>query len=311
VEPIINDEMRLVDVAQVCPHSGRSLKQWKKAYQERGMAALVAKSTRPKTQPRETPIRVKEEVISLRKETGLCAQKLHWRLEKQGLSVPVSTIGKILKDAGLVRKYRKKKIKYQYLRAERQPGELLEIDVKYVPGSVANKQYFQYTAIDTASRWRYLAIYEEQSSFHSVKFLKVVIERFPHNIEAIKTDNHSTFTNYYLGTNKRSDMSVKRLHFLDRFCADNNIVHYLIDPEKLALIRPEQLKTGAAFIDFGYGSVKTASGSTLSGDLNTQNELELEKLSFYTPTPGGTGPILVAEIFKNFYVLTSNLVDTF
>jgi methylenetetrahydrofolate dehydrogenase (NADP+)/methenyltetrahydrofolate cyclohydrolase len=78
-----------------------------------------------------------------------------------------------------------------------------------------------------------------------------------------------------------------------------------------ALIRPEQLKTGAAFIDFGYGSVKTASGSTLSGDLNTQNELELEKLSFYTPTPGGTGPILVAEIFKNFYALTSNLVDTF
>jgi len=28
------------------------------------------------------------------------------------------------------------------------------------------------------------------------------------------------------------------------------------------------------------------------------------RLAFYTPTPGGTGPILVAEIFKNFYKLT-------
>jgi len=25
--------------------------------------------------------------------------------------------------------------------------------------------------------------------------------------------------------------------------------------------------------------------------------------SFYTPTPGGTGPVLVAELFKNFYKL--------
>jgi len=39
----------------------------------------------------------------------------------------------------------------------------------------------------------------------------------------IKTDNHSTFTNYYLGTNKRSDMTVKTLHALDRFCAQHNI----------------------------------------------------------------------------------------
>ena len=35
--------------------------------------------------------------------------KLHWRLLKtKNLNVPVSTIGKILKQEGLVRKYRKK-----------------------------------------------------------------------------------------------------------------------------------------------------------------------------------------------------------
>ena len=60
----------------------------------------------------------------------------------------------------------------------------------------------------------------------------IVIQKFPHKIQAIKTDNHSTFTNYYIGTNKRSDMTVKTIHPLDIFCHQNNIIHYLIDPGK-------------------------------------------------------------------------------
>jgi transposase InsO family protein len=234
VLPIINKEMKLVDVAKLCPYGKRTLERWVALYKEGGEQALMPKSTEPKTQPNETPIRIKEEVISLRKKTGLCAQKLHWRLKKQGVVVAVSTVGKILKDEGLVRKYRKKKIKYTYLRAERKPGELVEIDVKYVPGRVENRRYFQYTAIDTATRWRYLRVYDEQSTFHSVEFLKEVMERFPYTIQAIKTDNHSTFTNYYVGMNKRSDMTVKSLHGLDHFCAENDIIHYLIDPGKPA-----------------------------------------------------------------------------
>jgi len=123
LKPIIDNEMKLVDVAKVCPHSPRSLKRWKKAYEKSGMQGLIPKSTEPKTQPNETAIRLKEEVNALRKRTGLCALKLHWRLQKQGLEIPTRTIGKILKDEGLVRKYRVKKMKYKYVRAERQPGK--------------------------------------------------------------------------------------------------------------------------------------------------------------------------------------------
>ena len=156
--------------------------------------------------------------------------KLHWRLLKtKNLNVPVSTIGKILKQEGLVRKYRKKKIKYKYIKAKRKPGELVEIDVKHVPGRVLGRKYYQYTAIDTSSRWRHLEIFDEETTTHSVKFLKIVINKFPYKIKAIKTDNHSTFTNYYLGTNKRSDMTVKTIHALDKYCAMHNIIHYLID----------------------------------------------------------------------------------
>lgn len=232
--PIIKKRLTYNETLRVCPHGKRSLERWAAEYKKHGMEGLIPKSTQPKTQPNETPIRVKEEVITMRKQTGLCALKLHWRLKKQGLIVPHSTVSKILKDEGLVRKYRVKKIKYKYLRVKRQPGELLEMDVKYVPGAIQGLKYYQYTVIDTATRWRHLEIFDEQSTYHAIRMMEIVKERFPYPIQGLKTDNHSTFTNYYLGTNKRSDLTVKTVHALDIWCAKNNIVHYLIDPGKPA-----------------------------------------------------------------------------
>jgi transposase InsO family protein len=234
VLPIAESRTNISEVMKVCPHGRRSVERWLSAYKSGGEKALEPRSTRPKTAPNETPIRIKEEIIALRRKKKLCALKLHWKLKKTGLIVPARTIGKILKDEGLVRKYRVKRVKYKYLKAELRPGELVEIDVKHVPGLVADKPYFQYTAIDVASRWRYLRIFDEESSFHSVEFFKDVIARFPHPITGLKTDNHSTFTNRYVGTSRRSDMTVKTLHALDVFCAKRGIAHYLIDPGKPA-----------------------------------------------------------------------------
>lgn len=232
VLPIINKEIKLTALAKVCPYSKRSLERWLAEYRKQGEAGLEPKSTEPKTQPNETPIWIKEKIIEIRNKTKKCALKIFWQMEKEGVPIKSRAVGKILKKEGLTRKYRIKRIKYKYIKAERKPGELVEIDVKYVPGTVGNKKYFQYPAVDTASRWRHLEIFDEQSSYHSIKFLKIVMEKFKPKIQAIKTDKHSTFTNFYTGANKRSDLTVKTIHALDIFCAQNNIIHYLIDRGK-------------------------------------------------------------------------------
>ena len=232
VLPIIKKEKRLVDVVMIFPYGKRTLERWVAEYKKNGENGLEPKSTEPKRYRVETPIAIKEKIIALRKKENVCAKKLHWKLEKEGIHIHERTIGKILKKEDLVRTYRKKKIKYKYIKAKRQPGELVEIDVKHVPGAIAGRKYHQYTAIDTASRWRHLEIFDEECTYHSIKFLAIVMDRFPYIIKAIKTDNHSTFTNYYLGTNKRSDMTVKEIHALDKFCGAHNIIHYLIDPGK-------------------------------------------------------------------------------
>ncbi|MBI2013401.1 MAG: bifunctional 5,10-methylenetetrahydrofolate dehydrogenase/5,10-methenyltetrahydrofolate cyclohydrolase [Candidatus Colwellbacteria bacterium] len=74
---------------------------------------------------------------------------------------------------------------------------------------------------------------------------------------------------------------------------------------KAGIIMPEMLKPGASVIDFGY----SFHNGKMLGDfsppkLKTKN-LEL-KTNFYTPTPGGTGPILVSKLFENFYKLNEN-----
>lgn len=234
VLPVVKKEVKLKDAAQLFHGGTRTLERWVAAYKKGGEEALEPKSTKPKTHPQETPICLKERVIALRKEKKVCALKLKWKLQKQGIRLHERTIGKIINAEGLVRTYRVKKIKYKYIKAALQPGELVEIDVKYVPGPVAGRQYFQYTAIDCASRWRYLQIFDEQANHHSILFLQKVIEQFPHKIKAIKTDNHSTFTNFYTSMTKRSDMTVKTIHALDLFCAKRGITHYLIDPGKPA-----------------------------------------------------------------------------
>jgi transposase InsO family protein len=186
------------------------------------------------TQPNETPIRIKEKIIELRKKEKLCAKKLNYKLRKQRIVIETRTIGKIIKNEGLVRKYRVRKLKYKYVKMPLLAGELVEIDIKYVPDLINGLKYYQFTAIDCASRWRYLEIYDGMGNDCAVKFLEKVISVSPFKIRSVKTDNGACFTNRYLGYNKSSDPLNPRLHEFDLACAKENILHYLIDPGKPA-----------------------------------------------------------------------------
>jgi methylenetetrahydrofolate dehydrogenase (NADP+)/methenyltetrahydrofolate cyclohydrolase len=78
---------------------------------------------------------------------------------------------------------------------------------------------------------------------------------------------------------------------------------------KAGLITPTMLKPGAGVIDFGYQGGKGdfdpgKEGARADGGGGAGGESESE-IAFYTPTPGGTGPILVAKLLENFYTLNS------
>ena len=230
--PIANQEVKLVDAAKVCPYGKRSLERWLACYKKGGDRGLELKSTRPRTNPKETPIRIKERIIELRKKRKQCSLKIQWDLKEEGIDVHYQTIQKIIKAEGLTRKYRTRKIKYNYVRIPLKKGELVEIDIKFVPERIGGRKYYQFTAIDCATRWRCLKAYDDASTFAAIKFLKKLVRVANFKIQAIKTDNGSCFTNRYTGYNKSTDPLNPRLHAFDILCSELAMPHYLIDPGK-------------------------------------------------------------------------------
>lgn len=232
VLPVINKQIKVMAAAKVFPGGQRTLERWIKAYKDNGEVGLAPKSTRPRSQPKETPIRIKERIIELRRDTKLCAKKINYKLKKENILINDRTIGKIIKNEGLVKKYRVRKLKYKYIKVSLAKGDLVEIDIKYVPDLISGKQYYQFTAVDCASRWRYLEIYDDFGNGSAINFLNKLIAVAEFRIRAIKTDNGSCFTNRYTGYQKSANPLNPKLHQFDLVCQRLNIIHYLIDPGK-------------------------------------------------------------------------------
>lgn len=234
IKPILDEEISIKNMTKVCPFSERSIKYWLSNFRKYGFEGLENKSTKPKSNPNEIPIRIKERIIELRKTKRQCALKIAWDLKEEGIDIHHQTIQKIIKAERLTRKYHSRKQHAPYPKKQWQPGEMVEIDVKWVPGRVERCRYYQFTAIDCASRWRYLQVYPFQSNYYAVMFLKRLIAVAPFKIKAIKTDNGAIFTNRYLGYAMSADPLNIRLHDLDVLCNTMDITHYLIDPGKPA-----------------------------------------------------------------------------
>jgi len=72
---------------------------------------------------------------------------------------------------------------------------------------------------------------------------------------------------------------------------------------KANLFSVEDLSENSMVIDFGYDM--SADGK-IFGDFNSSSVHNYKFIINYTPTPGGTGPILVAQLFENFYKLNQS-----
>ena len=96
IKPILDGQITINGMARVCPFSERAIKYWLAAYRRHGMAGLQNQSSRPKTNPKETPVRIKERIIEMRKKKKKCALKLKWDLEDEGVEIHQRTIGKIM-----------------------------------------------------------------------------------------------------------------------------------------------------------------------------------------------------------------------
>ena len=91
------------------------------------------------------------------------------------------------------------------------PGRSVQLDVKFVPrAGRARQRFYQFTAIDEATRFRVLRIYDHDNTKTAIDFLREVQEHFPFATQKIQTDNGSSFGQQF--TWHLSDLRISHKH---------------------------------------------------------------------------------------------------
>lgn len=187
------------NAAQVARHFSiplRTFWRWRKRYDPFDLATLEERRRGPRTAPRRTPWDAERRVLALKQEHPRWGrEKLALLLAKEGIVVSARTCGRILSRHGRSVRYRTRKRKAPRPRVNvaemRLPGDLLEVDTKYV--SLGSRRLFQYTAVDVVSRWRHAEIHPALDGATSCAFLDAVRAAAPFRVAAIQTDNGKEF----------------------------------------------------------------------------------------------------------------------
>jgi transposase InsO family protein len=132
---VVSEQLSVTQAAADYGFSRRHLHRLLARYREGGLEALQERSRRPRTNPRATPLAVRERVIELRAQLiadGLDSGPvtIAWHLEREGHEPPAAaTIHRILIRAGLICPEPRKRPRSSYARFEMaQPNEMWQSD---------------------------------------------------------------------------------------------------------------------------------------------------------------------------------------
>ena len=196
------------DIGYVCRkyHISRSsLWRWNKKY-DGTKESLEDKSHRPlsKHPSAHTDEEIKWIKDLIRRNPHITLNEIWYKLKiNKGYTRKPASLYRILRKIGY---YNNPEIKgtskrhNQKYHTPTEIGKKWQIDVKYVPKECKtkdipnDKNYYQYTCIDEASRERYLYWYEEHTPENTVDFVKRSIRYYGYKTEEIQTDNGIEFT---------------------------------------------------------------------------------------------------------------------
>lgn len=174
--------------------------RWLKRY-DGTPQSLSDKSRRPHHHPNEHTADELKLISDMRKRNVNAGLIVFWvKLRQRGYTRSVTGLYRLLRRQGqMAEKPPNPKYIAKPYEQMQYPGQRVQIDVKFVPsaciaGDAKGQCFYQYTAIDEYSRFRYLEAFEEHSSYSSAVFLEHLQKRFPFKIECVQTDNGQEFT---------------------------------------------------------------------------------------------------------------------
>jgi transposase InsO family protein len=190
--------------------------------------ALIEKSKKPENSPKKVSAKIVRKIKYYRKNYRYGPNRIGYYLKSNhDIVVCDSTIFRtILRNKWFVKKYRTKKINPHKKRYNLDwPGQMMQMDIKYVPEKIKGEQYYVFNAIDDCTRWRFARAYKDKGLESCLDFTKDLIRYAPFRIQGIQTDNDVVFTNRFNPYAK----NLERHLFTDTL-KEHGIRHRLLPP---------------------------------------------------------------------------------
>jgi transposase InsO family protein len=172
--------------------SARTIRRWRRRWRRDGPEGLVP--AYPRHRPRHVTPAAIELIRQARQELGYGASRTRlWLQRAHGVRLAMGTIQRIFRDIGLprLRRTRKRAPRQMHLFEKAEPGESIQVDVKFV--KIAGRWAFQYTALDDCTRFRVLRLYRRLHHGSSLAFLAELQQAFPFPIKRLQCDHGQEF----------------------------------------------------------------------------------------------------------------------
>lgn len=192
------------------------LSRWWQRFQRDEVGALEPQSRRPLHSPTRIGEAAELEILRWRKR-GWGAARIAAQLE-----LGQGTVQRVLERVGqnrLPRPARKPPQRYE----KQRPGELLHLDIKFLPALRNARWDYEFAAVDDYSREAVAWITTEASSAHATLFLEQLVKTLPYRVEAVMTDNGLAFS-------MKHACYSQRLTRFQQACRSLGIEHRLLRP---------------------------------------------------------------------------------
>ena len=159
---------------------------------------IITETSRPHHHPNELSDEIVRRIIELRQTTNdRGAAFIHVLLQKEGVTVSLSSVKRTLSRHGLTRYSKWKKWHQGTPRPlPEAPGLLVETDT--IHDGPSGAQLYLYTLIDVHSRWAYVEASERIKTSDSVAFLNRAIQTAPFSLSTVQTDHGSEFSTWFI-----------------------------------------------------------------------------------------------------------------
>lgn len=184
-----------------------------------GDVPILTRSSEPKTKPGKISKDMEERIVSLRRKTRRCTEAIHLMLKQDGISVPRSTIHRVLDRNGCLKK--RSPYKRFHPHVDRpyalKSGDLVEVDTIHRMID-DKKRLYVFSLLDVYSRSAYARAYAKMNGQTSLKFVKEAETRSQFRFSMIQSDHGPEFSNWFVSR-------IKRDHRFTRLGRPNDNAH--------------------------------------------------------------------------------------